>query len=113
MDELRPKKQKKGININSDFTINILRSDKKLKSKVASQLQKLSLKDDTLDSEYDKACTDSTCTFISHSESDTDSDYSHSSKKSCSAKRNCQGNLESNPKPRVKSDFPKNGHMQT
>ena len=85
MDELQSKKQKKDISINSDITINTLRSDKKLRSKVASQLRKLSLKDDTSDSEYDTACPDST--FSSDSESDTDSDYSHSSKKSRSAKK--------------------------
>ena len=55
---LKAKKQKKGTR-KADLSINTLRSDKKLKSKVAFQLHKLALKDDGSDSEYDTACTDS------------------------------------------------------
>ena len=86
VEVLRAKKQKKGIKSKEEININTLKSDKKLKSKVASQLRKLSLKDDSSDSdEYDTACTDSS--FSSDSDSDSESDYSHSSKKSRSAKK--------------------------
>lgn len=42
VDELKAKKHKKGTD--TEFTINTLRNDKKLRNKVASQLRKLSLK---------------------------------------------------------------------
>ena len=84
VEVLKAKKQKKGTK-KAELTINTLRSDKKLKSKVASQLHKLALKDDGSDSEYDTACTDSS--FSSDSDSDSESDYSHSSKKSRSSKK--------------------------
>ena len=86
VDMLRSKKQKKGTKAKADITINTLRNDKKLKQKVASQLKKLSVKDDSSDSEYDIACSDSS--FSDDSESDSDSDSSsYSSRNSRSAKK--------------------------
>ena len=85
VDELKAKRKKKGSsNSSSDITINSLRSDKKLKKKVASKLKELALKDSS-DSEYDTACSDAS--FTSDSESDSNSDFSCSSKKSHSAKK--------------------------
>ena len=84
VEVLKSKKQKKGTR-KAELTINTLRSDKKLKSKVASQLHKLALKDDGSDSEYDTACTDSS--FNSDSDSDSESDYLHSKKSRSSEKK--------------------------
>ena len=95
--QLQAKKQKQGTK--SEITINSLRKDKKLRSKVAAQLKKLTVNDSS-DSEYDTA--DSSFSSGSDAESESDSDYSFSSKKSHSS-RNKKHKKSKSKKSGIKS----------